>query len=170
MQSKQPPPDPKHIALVKLLPDEIVQWGIWHQEKPLPTYCKGRVAILGDAAHACAPYLSTGAGQGYEDALVIAELFKAVLQQDNRSAGLNTAVQQALQTHSYVRRKRTQYVVQSSFEAGELLMGARSTFDEAAREYAERNDIIWRYDIKGVVEFALACQSEVQQDQNARKE
>jgi 2-polyprenyl-6-methoxyphenol hydroxylase-like FAD-dependent oxidoreductase len=34
---------------------------------------KGRVIILGDAAHACAPHLTQGAGMALEDAVVLAE-------------------------------------------------------------------------------------------------
>ena len=34
----------------------------------------GRVALVGDAAHAMLPYLGAGAGQALEDALVIVKL------------------------------------------------------------------------------------------------
>jgi 2-polyprenyl-6-methoxyphenol hydroxylase-like FAD-dependent oxidoreductase len=39
---------------------------------PLPWF-RGRVGILGDAAHACAPHLTQGAGMALEDAVVLAE-------------------------------------------------------------------------------------------------
>ena len=38
---------------------------------PLPWF-SGRVGILGDAAHACAPHLTQGAGMALEDGLVLA--------------------------------------------------------------------------------------------------
>jgi len=39
---------------------------------PSPWF-KGRVIVLGDAAHACAPHLTQGAGMALEDAVVLAE-------------------------------------------------------------------------------------------------
>src|SRR6185437_5084646 len=41
--------------------------------EPLPAYHRGRVAILGDAAHAMTPNLGQGACQAIEDAVVLAE-------------------------------------------------------------------------------------------------
>jgi 2-polyprenyl-6-methoxyphenol hydroxylase-like FAD-dependent oxidoreductase len=40
---------------------------------PLPWH-RGRVVVLGDAAHACAPHITQGAGMALEDAVVLAEL------------------------------------------------------------------------------------------------
>lgn len=39
---------------------------------PLPWF-RGRVGILGDAAHACAPHITQGAGMALEDAVVLAD-------------------------------------------------------------------------------------------------
>jgi 2-polyprenyl-6-methoxyphenol hydroxylase-like FAD-dependent oxidoreductase len=41
--------------------------------KPLPQWSKGRITLLGDAAHAMTPDLGQGASQAIEDALVLAQ-------------------------------------------------------------------------------------------------
>lgn len=160
MNAKQPPPEPKHLELVKLFPGEITQWGIWHQERDLPTYSKGTIAVLGDAAHASCPYLSTGAGIGYEDAAICAELLKTVIRKDLDVQQRKAAIGAALQIHSNVRRERSQYMVHSSLEAGKTLMGLRPTPSACAEEFAVRNYEVWNYDIAKDVERALRLFSE----------
>lgn len=48
-------------------------WALF-DHAPAPTYYEGRVAILGDAAHASTPHQGAGAGQALEDALIMCEL------------------------------------------------------------------------------------------------
>ena len=43
-----------------------------HDRAPCADWTRGRVALLGDAAHPMAPYLAQGAGMGLEDAEAIA--------------------------------------------------------------------------------------------------
>jgi 2-polyprenyl-6-methoxyphenol hydroxylase-like FAD-dependent oxidoreductase len=45
---------------------------------------RGRVVLIGDAAHACPPTLAQGAAQGLEDALVLAELLLSAEAVDQR--------------------------------------------------------------------------------------
>ena len=52
--------------------DDIVFSPISDVLLPLPWF-SGRIGILGDAAHACAPHLTQGAGMALEDGLVLAE-------------------------------------------------------------------------------------------------
>ncbi|CAL1707168.1 unnamed protein product [Somion occarium] len=53
--------------------DNATLWAI-HHLRPLPMYTSGRVALLGDAAHAMTPHQGAGAGQAIEDAFVLAAL------------------------------------------------------------------------------------------------
>jgi 2-polyprenyl-6-methoxyphenol hydroxylase-like FAD-dependent oxidoreductase len=54
-------------------PDGIVYSPLSEVMLPLPWH-QGRVVVLGDAAHACAPHITQGAGMALEDAVVLAEL------------------------------------------------------------------------------------------------
>jgi len=47
------------------------KWALYDRD-PLPQWSRGRVTLLGDAAHAMLPYLGTGAGMALEDACVLA--------------------------------------------------------------------------------------------------
>jgi 2-polyprenyl-6-methoxyphenol hydroxylase-like FAD-dependent oxidoreductase len=66
---------------------------------PLPSYVQGRVALLGDAAHAMTPFAAQGAGQALEDATVLAA----------RLAG-GAPVPEALAGYDQARRPRSQRV------------------------------------------------------------
>jgi salicylate hydroxylase/6-hydroxynicotinate 3-monooxygenase len=50
---------------------EVHKWGIFERD-PLPTWSRGRVALLGDACHAMTPYMASGAAMALEDAVVLA--------------------------------------------------------------------------------------------------
>ncbi len=64
-------------------PDGIVYSPISDVLLPLPWF-SGRIGILGDAAHACAPHLTQGAGMALEDAVVLAECLDAAGPLDER--------------------------------------------------------------------------------------
>ena len=53
--------------------DDDVVYGPVHEVKMPPPWNKGRVVICGDAAHACTPHRTEGAGMAFEDAVVLAE-------------------------------------------------------------------------------------------------
>jgi salicylate hydroxylase/6-hydroxynicotinate 3-monooxygenase len=50
---------------------EVHKWGIFERD-PLPTWSRGRVALLGDACHPMTPYMASGAAMALEDAVVLA--------------------------------------------------------------------------------------------------
>ena len=64
---------PDAISLLDCL-DSPSAWSIHAVDPPLETYAKGRVALLGDAAHGMLPHLGAGAGQGIEDVVVLVKL------------------------------------------------------------------------------------------------
>ncbi|KAH9926277.1 FAD/NAD(P)-binding domain-containing protein [Epithele typhae] len=64
--------DPLILRIMKGLNSPIL-WAI-HKTRELPTYAHGRVAIVGDAAHAMMPFQAAGAGQAIEDGFVLSEV------------------------------------------------------------------------------------------------
>jgi len=64
---------------VQALLDKIETWRMWVlcDRLPVREWSKGRVALLGDAAHPMLQYLAAGAGMAMEDAVCIADMFEA---------------------------------------------------------------------------------------------
>ena len=73
---------------------QIYRWAL-HDREPLPTWRRGRISLLGDAAHPMLPFLAQGAAQAFEDAAVLARCVQ-------RADPLD-----ALGTYEDLRRERT---------------------------------------------------------------
>jgi 2-polyprenyl-6-methoxyphenol hydroxylase-like FAD-dependent oxidoreductase len=76
------------------------KWALYDRD-PIPQWTKGRVTVLGDAAHPMLPYLGQGACQAMEDGCVLAMALEAM--QDD--------VPGALQLYERSRRPRASRVV-----------------------------------------------------------
>ncbi|EPQ52859.1 FAD/NAD P-binding domain-containing protein [Gloeophyllum trabeum ATCC 11539] len=87
----------------------------WAMElmRPLETYLSeyGRVAILGDAAHAMPPHQGSGAGQSIEDAYILATLL-------THPGCTREMLPEALKIYDSIRRPFSQSVLQSSKDVG----------------------------------------------------
>lgn len=61
---------------VRALLDKINVWKMWVlcDRKPAKNWTKGRITLLGDAAHPMLQYLAAGAGMAMEDAVCLADL------------------------------------------------------------------------------------------------
>ncbi|KAI0695320.1 hypothetical protein BC835DRAFT_1414956 [Cytidiella melzeri] len=104
--------NPQVLGLIKVMKGSF-KWAV-HEVRELPTFASGRVALLGDAAHAMTPHLASGAGQAVEDGLILASL---LAQQETQK----DTIQYALEVYSEVRRPFTKHIQDLSFQLGEIV-------------------------------------------------
>lgn len=127
-------------------------WAL-HELAELTGYVHGRVGLIGDAAHAMLPHQGAGAGQGLEDAWLLAQLLG-----DARSLQADPA--RVLRAYDAIRRPRACRVQRTSREAGELYeFRDPAVGDDDAllgSTLASRFDGLWNHDQAG--ELAQARQ------------
>jgi salicylate hydroxylase len=80
-----------------------------HDRDPLPSWTRGRLTLLGDAAHAMLPHLGQGANQSIEDGMALA----TILTNTDR-----TTVLAGLLAYERLRRERTAKVQSGARENG----------------------------------------------------
>ena len=85
------------------------RWALYHRP-PLSRWSRGRVTLLGDAAHALVPHHGQGANQSIEDAIVLAD-----------QLGAHTDLDHARAAYERLRRGRTRKVQYASITAADVL-------------------------------------------------
>lgn len=129
-----------------------------YDHKPAPTYAKGRVAIMGDAAHATTPYQGQGAAQAIEDALVLGTLLGAAAAASNHDNDetmmmmTTKMIPNALLAFDQVRRVRSQRVVTTSRDSGRLVSmqaeGVGGDLERMKGLLGFRNHWMWNRDVE----------------------
>ena len=126
-------------------------WRIHALSPPLETFVRGRVALLGDAAHAMLPHLGAGVGQGIEDVYVLVRLLS------HPQTSLSN-VDHVLRAYDAVRRERANAVHEASTRAGEIYDRLGPSGDSKEGMDADISGLlywIWDHDCKVDVESAI---------------
>jgi salicylate hydroxylase len=99
--------DPRIGTLLSQV-EKTFRWALYDRE-PLPAWTKGRLTLLGDAAHPMLPHLGQGANQSIEDGMALATIL-ARTEPDNAPA--------ALKAYERLRRERVAAVQRGARENG----------------------------------------------------
>ena len=128
--------DPRVVALLERV-ETCFWWGLYDR-RPLILWTKGRLALLGDAAHAMLPHVGQGANQAIEDGVALAVFLE----------GRDSAkVPDALRHYETFRRKRTDIVQAEARKNGLRFDSRYQSLEQRDREIA--NSAIfrkWLYD------------------------
>ncbi|KAI1844489.1 hypothetical protein JX265_010016 [Neoarthrinium moseri] len=140
----------KKLTMVE---DNLDRWALFDLgDNPVPYMHKGRVAIMGDAAHATTPHHGAGAGFCIEDSA----LMSAILGDERVKKPAD--VEAAFAAFDASRRERGQWLVQSSRRNSELMdfraKDVGRDLKKIEKEMKERFGKIWNYDINGAINDA----------------
>ena len=141
--------DPRVGELLKQV-DKTFRWALYDRD-PLPNWAKGRLTLLGDAAHPMLPHLGQGANQSIEDGMALATILDQV----------STAmVPAALLAYDRLRRERVAAVQLGARQNGLRLDSVEA--DLAARDaqlvaHAEFRKQFYTYDVVPEARAAAAA-------------
>ncbi|KAK1598470.1 uncharacterized protein LY79DRAFT_539239 [Colletotrichum navitas] len=121
------------------------RWGQFDLGECPPTYAKGRICLIGDAAHATTPHLGAGAGICIEDAAVMASLLAV----DRVRGGPD--IEAAFAAFNANRRERGEWLIRNSRRAGELIQlqsEHKKDFRKLESELQSLAAKVYRFDVE----------------------
>jgi len=126
-------------------------WGLYDR-RPLASWTKGRLALLGDAAHAMLPHVGQGANQAIEDGVALAVFLE----------GRDSAeVPDVLRRYEAFRRERTDIVQAEARKQGLRLdsrSGSLQQRDQEIARSAEFRRWLYDYDVeKAAIAYMNKC-------------
>jgi salicylate hydroxylase len=128
------------------------RWALYDRE-PLPNWTRGRLTLLGDAAHPMLPHLGQGANQGIEDGMALATILARA---DRKTAPA------ALLAYERLRRERVAAVQRGARENGMRYDSAYSDLgvrDAEITAHAEFRKRLYAYDVVPEAQAAAATLS-----------
>ena len=114
--------------------DGLIKWALYDRD-PLPQWSRGRITLLGDAAHPILPFLGLAGAMAMEDAVVLARACAAA--PDDLEA--------AFLTYERARQPRTSHVLTNSRAQGEVYQH-NDTDGYASQARPNRDPGLYSYD------------------------
>lgn len=132
------------VPQVKELLGKIETWKMWVlcDREPVSHWSRGRVTLLGDAAHPMLQYLAQGAGQAIEDSVVLGEALKA-------SGGHIAQAFEKYQQARYLRTGRVQLTARfygDIYHASGVTRELRNRMFQSGQESAGFAGLKWMYE------------------------
>ena len=134
--------DPHVVELLEAV-DNCFWWGLYDR-RPLQSWTKGRLVLLGDAAHAMLPHLGQGANQAIEDGVALAVLIEGQISAD---------LPHILRHYEQLRRARTDNIQGEARKNGLRYDSQHVDLDQRDREIANLATFrksLFDYDIEEV--------------------
>ncbi|MDQ4008455.1 MAG: FAD-dependent monooxygenase [Actinomycetota bacterium] len=139
--------DPRVESLLSKV-EQTFRWGLYDREPRVP-WTRGRLTLLGDAAHPMLPHLGQGANQAIEDGMTLAAVLART---DTETAP------QALRTYERLRRERTSAIQRGARENGLRYDGSYDDLEVRDAEIAASVKFrSWIYDHDALVEAEQAA-------------
>ena len=120
--------------------EKTFRWALYDRE-PMPVWTKGRLTLLGDAAHPMLPHLGQGANQSIEDGMALATIL-------SRTDGKNSPA--ALLAYEALRRERVASVQRGARENGlryDSMTGDLNKRDADLRAHAAFRKKLYDHDV-----------------------
>jgi salicylate hydroxylase len=142
--------DPRIGEVLKQV-DKTFRWALYDRD-PLPIWTKGRLTLLGDAAHPMLPHLGQGANQSIEDGMALATILAEVT--------TTAAAPAALLAYDRLRRERVAEVQLGARQNGlrvdsaDVDLGPR---DAQLVAHAEFRKQLYTYDVLPEARAAAAA-------------
>lgn len=140
--------DPRIGGLLSKV-EKTFRWALYDRE-PLPVWTKGRLTLLGDAAHPMLPHLGQGANQSIEDGMALA----TILARADRSSA-----PAALLAYEKLRRERVAEVQSGARKSGMRYDSAYSDLgvrDAEIKAHAEFRKALYSFDVVPAAKAAAA--------------
>lgn len=143
--------DPKLREFIGLI-DQTFWWGLYDRE-PLSNWSRGRITLLGDAAHTMLPHAGQGVNQAIEDSIALAFFL--------RECDGSDGIAEAFKRYTSVRMQRTAILQNSSRRSGSQF-DSQNEFEDTRKRDAElragrdfRRGVVFDYDAVAAAEKTL---------------
>ena len=121
----------------RIPPDRLFKWGLFGRQ-PLASWVRGRVVLLGDAAHPMLPFMGQGAAMAIEDAFVL-----------SRALQLEADPETALARFEAARAERVGHVTQRAADQAGMFYGDPGNYS-LERDLTDKPIDLFTYDAVNV--------------------